>query len=67
MINAGGVIHIHTLREGWDAGKLEESVLAIGDRVARLVAEAARSGRTPLRVAEQLASERLGRPIALLR
>ena len=66
VINAGGVIHIHTLRERWDAGKLEESVLAIGDRVARLVAEAARSGSTPLRVAEQVASERLGRPITLL-
>ena len=66
VINAGGVIHIHALRERWDAGKLEESVLAIGDRVARLVAEAARSGSTPLRVAEQVASERLGRPITLL-
>ena len=60
VINAGGVIHIHTQREGWDAGKLEESVLAIGDRVARLVDEAARIECTPLRVAEQMASERLG-------
>ena len=66
VINAGGVIHIHALRDGWGARKLEESVLAIGDRVAGLIAEAARSGCTPLQVAEQLASERLGRPIALL-
>ena len=67
VINAGGVIHIHALRERWEVGKLEESVLAIGDRVAGLIAQAARSGCTPLRVAEQMASERLGRPIALLR
>jgi leucine dehydrogenase len=65
VINAGGVIQIHAERSGWGPDKLEESLLAIGDRVARIVSEADRSGRTPVAVAEEMASQRLGRPIAL--
>jgi len=67
VLNAGGVVHIHALRAGWGADKLEESLLAIGDRVRRILSDADRTGRTPLAVAEELASDRLGRPIALLR
>ena len=62
---AGGVIHIHALREGWSPEKLEESVGAIGDRVARIIGEADRTDRTAVAVAEDIASERLGRPVTL--
>ncbi len=65
VINAGGVIHIHALRSAWGLDKLEGSLLAIGDRVATLIREADRSGRTPVAVAEEMVSHRLGRPIAL--
>jgi leucine dehydrogenase len=65
VINAGGVIQIHAVRSEWGLDKLEGSLLAIGDRVERIVGEADRSGRTPLAVAEEMASDRLGRPIAL--
>jgi leucine dehydrogenase len=66
VINAGGVIQIHGLRSAWGHDKLEGSLLAIGDRVARIVSEADRSGRTPVALAEDMASDRLGRPIGLL-
>jgi leucine dehydrogenase len=65
VINAGGVIQIHALRSDWGPDKLGESLLAIGDRVAAIVTEARRSGRTPVAVAEEVASHRLGRPISL--
>ncbi len=65
VLNAGGVIHIHALREGWSPEKLEESVGAIGDRVARIIGEADRTDRTAVAVAEDIASERLGRPVTL--
>ena len=38
VVNAGGVIHIHALRSGWGPDKLEGSLLAIGDRVRRILA-----------------------------
>jgi leucine dehydrogenase len=66
VINAGGVIQIHALRSAWGPDKLEGSLLAIGDRVARIVGEAERRGRTPVAIAEEMASHRLGRPIGLL-
>jgi leucine dehydrogenase len=65
VVNAGGVIQIHAVRSGWGPEKLAESVLAIGDRVAAVVSEAERTGRTPVAVAEELASQRLGRPVSL--
>ena len=33
IANAGGVVHIHALRAGWDEAQLREAVLRIGDRV----------------------------------
>jgi leucine dehydrogenase len=65
VINAGGVIHIHALRAGWDAEKRRGSLLAIGDRVAGIIEKAARSGRTPVAVAEEMASLRLSRTVSL--
>jgi leucine dehydrogenase len=65
VINAGGVIHIHARRASWGPDKLEGSLLAIGDRVAAVLRESERTGLTPLAVAEELASHRLGRPIGL--
>lgn len=66
VINAGGVIHIHALRSDWGADKLQESLLAIGDRVGALLRQAEATGGTPVSVAVGLASQRLGRPISLL-
>ncbi|MGA8369295.1 MAG: Glu/Leu/Phe/Val dehydrogenase dimerization domain-containing protein [Acidimicrobiales bacterium] len=66
VINAGGVIQIHARRSGWGPDKLEGSLLAIGDRVARIVHDADRTARTPVAVAEDMASDRLGRPVRLL-
>ncbi|HWF15941.1 MAG TPA: Glu/Leu/Phe/Val dehydrogenase dimerization domain-containing protein, partial [Acidimicrobiales bacterium] len=65
VINAGGVIQIHALRCEWGPDKLEDSLFAIGDRVTSIVNEAGYSRRTPLTVAEEMASLRLGRPISL--
>ncbi len=65
VVNAGGVIHIHSLRAAWGRDKLEGSLLAVGDRVAGILRQSERSGRTPLAVAEEMASHRLGRPLAL--
>ncbi len=65
VVNAGGVIHIHAVRSDWDSEKLTGSLLAIGDRVTSIINEATRSRRTPLVVAEEMASDRLGRPVTL--
>lgn len=65
VLNAGGVVHIHALRSGWGPDKLEGSLMAIGDRVRRILADARRTGRTPVAVAESMASDRLGRQVAL--
>jgi leucine dehydrogenase len=65
VINAGGVIEIHALRSAWGPDKLRESLLAVGDRVAGILSEARRSQRTPVAVAEDMASLRLGRLVSL--
>jgi len=61
VANAGGVVHIHALREGWDEERLNAAVLEIGRRVGELLVEAARDGVTPLAAAEARAQVRLGR------
>ena len=43
-----------------------QNTLAIGDRVAAMLGQSERTGLTPLAVAEDTVSHRLGRPIALL-
>jgi leucine dehydrogenase len=59
VANAGGVVHIHALRAGWDTPRLREEVLRIGERVTTVLEEADRQGVTPLRVAEDMAAARL--------
>jgi leucine dehydrogenase len=61
VANAGGVVHIHALRSGWDEKRLDAALLEIGQRVVELLAEAARDGVTPLAAAEARAGLRLGR------
>ena len=52
VANAGGVIHIHAIREDWSDVVLEQALLRIGDRVAEILEEADTTGATPLAVAE---------------
>jgi leucine dehydrogenase len=52
VANAGGVIHIHGLRVGWDAARITQAVEAIGDRVDSLLSEAEATGTTPLAMAD---------------
>ena len=59
VANAGGVIHIHALREGWDEPRLHARVSAIGDRVRALLEEAEAQGVTALAAAEARAARRL--------
>lgn len=59
VANAGGVIHIHALRAGWDHARLRAEVDAIGDRVASILTAAEAGGGTPLDAAEALATARI--------
>jgi leucine dehydrogenase len=65
VINVGGAVRMHALRAGWDGRRLEEALMAIGERVGTVI-EATATHRTPLALAEELASARLGRPVAIL-
>jgi len=65
VTNAGGVVEIHAIREGWDEPTTERAVLRIGDRVEELLRRGAATGRTPLEVAEEIASERIGRQVQI--
>jgi len=65
VINSGGVIAIHAGRVGWDAERTEEAVHAIGGRVTAVMQRSRETGRTPLELAEELASERLGHRVAV--
>lgn len=59
--NAGGVIHIHAMRAGWDEPRLRDEVLAIGARTHELLDAAQADGTTPLATAHAWARERIGR------
>jgi leucine dehydrogenase len=65
VINVGGAVRMHAQRAGWDGRRLEEALMAIGERVGTVI-EATATHRTPLALAEELASARLGRPVAIL-
>jgi leucine dehydrogenase len=59
VANAGGVVHIHAVRAGWDEPRLRREVLRIGDRVRHVLEQADDRGCTPLEVAEHMAALRL--------
>jgi leucine dehydrogenase len=63
--NAGGVIHIHSVRAGWDEEELMAALAAIGRRTTELLATADDDHVTPLAVAEANASARLGRIVTV--
>jgi leucine dehydrogenase len=63
LSNAGGVIAIHAERAGWDDATLTAALEEIGPRTTRLLNASVHS--TPLQVAEEWASERLGRTVTV--
>jgi leucine dehydrogenase len=63
VANAGGVVQIHAVRAGWDEATTKAAVMGIGQRVAAILERARTEGSTPLVVAEQVASERIGRTV----
>jgi leucine dehydrogenase len=65
VANAGGVVQIHAVRAGWDEAATEAAVLRIGERVEAMLRRASTKGCTPLEVAEQEASERIGRTVSI--
>jgi leucine dehydrogenase len=65
LINSGGVIAIYAAGAGWDATKTSEWVGAIGTRVDDVMREARSTGRTPLAIAEEIASKRVGHPVSV--
>jgi leucine dehydrogenase len=65
VANAGGVVQIHAVRSGWDDATTEKEVLRIGERVADILHRSAEIGCTPLEVAEDIASRRIGRPVQI--
>jgi leucine dehydrogenase len=65
LINSGGVIAIYAQRAGWDPERTSEAVGAIGGRVRDVLESAAATGRTPLLIAEEMATTRLGHPVGV--
>jgi leucine dehydrogenase len=65
VTNAGGVIHIHAERAGWDGASLDTALTAIGPRTTELLRTSASRHTTPLVVAESWASDRLGRTVTI--
>jgi leucine dehydrogenase len=63
LINSGGVVSIYAQRSGWDDERTEAAVRSIGDRVTHVLERSRTTGRTPLELAEDVASERLGHPV----
>ena len=65
LINSGGVIAIHAKRAGWDEDRMAATVCSIGTRVRDVLRTARDTGRTPLEVAEEMASAQLGHPVTV--
>ena len=59
LTNAGGVIHIHGLSQGWSTDRLDIEVRAIGDRVRDVLVEANSLGVTPFAAARAQAERRI--------
>lgn len=64
LLNAGGVIQIHALREGWTEDALRAAVLEIGERVSAVLERARHDSTLPLTAARAMAQEALGHPLA---
>jgi leucine dehydrogenase len=56
VANAGGVVHIHAAREGWEVPRLREEVLRIGTRVEEILERARERDTTPFAIAEERAA-----------
>jgi leucine dehydrogenase len=65
LSNAGGVIHIHAERAGWNQAQLVTALAGIGRRTSELLDTADHDHSLPLMVAEAMASDRLGHPITI--
>jgi leucine dehydrogenase len=64
-VNSGGVIAIYGARAGWEEEETAVMVRGIGELVDELLDIAEDTGRSPLEIAEERASERLGHRVAL--
>jgi leucine dehydrogenase len=64
-INSGGVIAIHAARAGWDEAHTAEALAAVGAKVGEILEQAHGAGITPLQIAEELASLRLGHRVSV--
>ncbi len=65
LSNAGGVIHIHAERAGWNEAQLATALAGIGRRTTELLQKADHDHMLPLVVAEAMASERLGHTVTI--
>ena len=65
LINSGGVIAIHAKRAGWEPEQTDEAVRSIGERVRQVLERAAETGRSPLVIAEEMATSRLGHAVSV--
>jgi leucine dehydrogenase len=65
LSNAGGVIHIHAERAGWNEAQLATALAGIGRRTTELLDKADHDHMLPLAVAEAMASERLGHTVTI--
>lgn len=65
LANAGGVVQIHALRQGWSDERLRAEILRIGDRVGVVLERAQHDSALPLDAAKALAARVLGRGAAV--
>ncbi|QEC49771.1 Glu/Leu/Phe/Val dehydrogenase [Baekduia soli] len=61
VANAGGVINVRALRDGWSPERRAAALAAIGTRCGEVVHEARATGATTLEVAEAAAYAKVGR------
>ena len=65
VINAGGIIQLYGMEDaGWDAERLEQAYVHVGETLLELYAEAERDGITPAEAAAGLVARRLSRRAA---
>ncbi len=64
-INSGGVIAIFAARSGWDEPRTTAALQGIGEQVREILETARATKRTPLSIAEDGASSRLGHRVTV--